>query len=121
VTDFTIDRNNFRKLFINNTSRMLLGIWYLAKGSRFPFASIMELLSLPEDALEGKLQTFAGLGLAHLHTTAQGEREVEFLTPQNPEVERQVAEFFAGRQNEFQSIQLKVTSLLYKTLLTTKF
>ena len=117
MTDFTIDRNNFRKLFINNTSRMLLGIWYLAKGSRFPFASIMELLSLPEDALEGKLQTFAGLGLAHLHTTHQGEREVEFLPSPNAEIDRQVAEFFAGRQNDFQAIEQKVNSLLYKTIL----
>jgi hypothetical protein len=118
MTDFTIDRNNFRKLFINNTSRMLLGIWYMAKGSRFPFASIMELLSLPEDALEGKLQTFAGLGLAHLHTNAKGEREVEFLPSTSPEVDRQVTEFFAGRQNDFQAIEQKFNSLLYKTLLT---
>jgi hypothetical protein len=120
VTDFTIDRNNFRKLFINNTSRMLLGIWYLAKGSRFPFASIMELLSMAEDALEGKLQTFAGMGLAHVHTHPHREREIEFLITSNPEVERQVAEFFAGRQNEFHSIEMKVHSLLYKTLLTTQ-
>jgi hypothetical protein len=118
VTDFTIDRNNFRKLFINNSSRMLLGIWSLARGSRFPFVSIMDLLGLTEDAMEGKLQTFAGLGLAHLVTTPQGEREIEFLNPNSPEVERQVAEFFAGRQNEFQAIELKVTALLYKTLLT---
>ncbi len=121
MTDFTIDRNSFRALFTNNSSRMLLGIWYLAKGSRFPFASIMELLSLSEDSLEGKLQVFAGLGLSHLHTTHQGEREVEFLPTPNPEVDRQVAEFFAGRQNEFQQIELKVYSLLYKTLLTTHF
>lgn len=99
---------------------MLMGIWYLAKGSRFPFVSIMDLLGLAEDAMEGKLQTFAGLGLAHLVTTPQGEREIEFLVPTNTEVDRQVAEFFAGRQNEFQAIELKVTSLLYKTLLTTK-
>ncbi len=96
---------------------MLLGIWYLAKGSRFPFASIMELLSLTEDALEGKLQSFAGLGLAHLHTPPRGEREIEFLDSKNPEIDRQVAEFFAGRQNDFQSIEMKVNALLYKTLL----
>jgi hypothetical protein len=120
VTDFTIDRNNFRKLFINNTSRMLLGIWYMARGSRFPFASIMELLSLTEDALEGKLQSFAGLGLAHLHSMSQGEREIEFLASASPEIDRQVAEFFAGRQNDFQAIELKVNSLLYKTLLSSK-
>jgi hypothetical protein len=118
VTDFTIDRNNFRKLFINNTSRMLLGIWFLAKGSRFPFVSIMDLLGLAEDAMEGKLQTFAGLGLAHLVTTPKGEREIEFLPSPNPEVDRQVSEFFDGRQYEFQAIELKFNSLLYKTLLT---
>jgi hypothetical protein len=118
VSDFAVERNKFKELFSNTTSRILLGVWVLVKGSRFPLKSIIEILSMTEDALESKLQTFAGMGLVHVTTTPRGEREIEFLPAPTIELERQILEFFAGRKNEFSSIELKIHALLYKTILT---
>ncbi len=84
MSEIITERNKFNKLFSNTTSRMLLGVWLLVKGSRFSLASIAELISLPEDALEAKLQTFAGMGLVHVTTNAKGERQVEFLPAPAP-------------------------------------
>jgi len=119
VTDAITERNKFKKLFSNTTSRTLLGVWLLVKGSRFSMKSVVELLSLPEDALEAKLQTFAGVGLVHVTTDSQGERQVEFLPPASPDLEKIIWELFDGRKNDFDSVELKLRSLIYKNLLTT--
>lgn len=111
------ERNKFKKLFSNTTSRILLGIWLLVKGSRFPLKSIAELISIPEDALEAKLQTFAGMGLVHLIADTQGERQVEFLSAPTPELEKIIRELFDGRKHDFDTVELKLRSLIYKTLL----
>ena len=95
-----------------------MGVWLIVKGSRFSMKSIGELVSYPEDALEAKLQTFAGMGLVHVITDSHGERQVEFLPPPTPEVENIIWELFEGRKNDFESVELKMRSLIYKTLLT---
>ncbi len=119
MNEFTTERNKFKKLFSNTSSRMLLGVWVLVKGSRFPMKSIVELLSLSEDSLESKLQTFAGMGLVHVTASPNSEREIEFLNAPSAELENLIMEFFAGRKNDFEDIELKVHSLLYKTILST--
>ena len=98
---------------------MLLGIWLIVKGSRFPMKALGELVSYPEDALEAKLQTFAGMGLVHVITDTHGERQVEFLPPSSPDIEKIIWELFDGRKNDFDSVELKMRALIYKTLLTT--
>ncbi len=118
MNEIVTERNKFKKLFANTTSRMLLGVWLIVKGSRFSMKSIGELISYPEDALEAKLQTFAGMGLVHVITDATGERQVEFLPPSSPDVEKIIWELFEGRKNDFDSVELKMRSLIYKTLLT---
>jgi hypothetical protein len=119
VTDAITERNKFKKLFSNTTSRSLLGVWLLVKGSRFSMKSVVELLSLPEDALEAKLQTFAGMGLVHVITDAKGERQIEFLPSPTQDLEKIIWELFEGRKNDFEAVELKLRSLIYKTLLTT--
>lgn len=117
MTDGITERNKFKKVFSNTTSRLLLGAWLLVKGSRFPLKSIAELISLPEDALEAKLQTFAGMGLVHVITDKNGEQQVEFLPSPTSELEKMIVELFEGRKNDFDSIELKMRSLIYKALL----
>ncbi len=119
MSEIVTERNKFNKLFANTTSRMLLGVWLIAKGSRFPMKTIGDLVSYPEDALEAKLQTFAGMGLVHVITDTQGDRQVEFLTLPTPEIESILVELFNGRKHDFESIELKMRSLIYKSLLTT--
>ncbi len=118
MEDYATDRNKFKKLFSNTTSRILLGIWILMKGSQFPLKLIMEILSLSEDALETKLQTFAGMGLVHVTTNAEGERNIDFLRSPGTDLEKMILEFFEGRKTDFAAIELKVHSLLYKAILT---
>lgn len=118
MNEIVTERNRFNKIFANTTSRMLLGVWMIVKGSRFSMKSIGDMVSYPEDALEAKLQTFAGMGLVHVTTDAKGERQVEFLPPPSPEIEKMIAELFEGRKNDFEAVELKLRSLIYKTLLT---
>lgn len=113
------ERNKYIKLFSNTTSRVLLGVWLLVKGSSFSLKTVGELISLPEDALEAKLQTFAGIGLVHVTTDNTGERQVEFLPAPTPEMEKIIWELFEGRKNDFEIVELKMRSLIYKTLLIT--
>jgi hypothetical protein len=80
--------------------------------------SVGDLMSFPEDALEAKLQTFAGMGLVHVTTDAHGERQIEFLPTTTPEIEKIIWELYEGRKNDFESVELKVRSLIYKNLLT---
>jgi hypothetical protein len=96
-----------------------MGIWVLLKGSQFSLKSVSELLSVSEEGLDAKLQTFAGLGLIHVSADFQGERQVEFLTGSNPELEKSINEFFDGRKSDFETVELKVRSLIYKTILST--
>ena len=119
MAEFVTERNKFKKIFANTTSRMFLGAWLIVKGSRFSMKSIGDLLSLPEDALEAKLQTFAGLGMVHVTTDSQGARQVEFLPSPTPDLEKILWELFEGRRNDFEAVELKVRSLIYKNLLTT--
>lgn len=95
-----------------------MGIWVLLKGSQFSIKAVSELLAVPEDGLDAKLQTFAGLGLIHVGVNFLGERQVDFLTGSNPDLERSIVEFFDGRKNDFEIVELKVRSLIYKTILT---
>jgi len=119
VIDAITERNKFKKLFSNTTSRYLLAMWLLVKGSRFSMKSVVELISLPEDALEAKLQTFAGMGLVHVIMDNSGERQIEFLPSSSPDLEKIIWELFDGRKNDFDSVELKLRSLIYKNLLTT--
>ncbi len=118
MSEIITERNKFKKLFSNTTSRILLGVWLIVKGSRFSMRSIAELISFPEDALEAKLQTFAGMGLVHVTSGTDGERQVEFLPAPTPEIEKIIWELFDGRKSDFDSVELKMRSLIYKNLLT---
>lgn len=96
-----------------------MGVWLLVKGSRFSMASLAEIISLSEDALEAKLQTFAGIGLVHVTTDTNGTRQVEFLPSSTSELENIIWELFEGRRNDFEVVELKTRSLIYKTFLAT--
>jgi hypothetical protein len=117
VSELINDRNKFKKLFANTTSRFLLGLWLLAKGSRLSMQSVAEIISMPEDALEAKLQTFAGMGLVHVNTNEKGERQVEFLPSPTPDFEKILWDLFDGRKHDFESVELKARAVVYKTLL----
>jgi hypothetical protein len=119
VSDLITEKNKIKQLFSNPTSRTLMGIWVLLKGSQFSLKAVSELLSVSEDGLDAKFQTFSGLGLIHVSADFQGERQVEFLGGSNPDLERSIVEFFEGRKNDFEMVELKVRSLIYKTILTT--
>jgi len=119
VEDNITERNKLKKLFASTSSRVLMGVWLLVKGSRFSLKALADLLSLPEDALETKLQTFAGLGLVQVSSDAQGERQVDFLPPSTPELVGTIKELFEGRKNDLDAAELKMRSLIYKMLLTT--
>ncbi len=118
MTELITEKNKIKQLFSNPTSRTLMGIWALLKGSQFSLKSVSELLSVSEEGLDAKLQTFAGLGLIHVSADFQGERQVEFLSGSNPELEKSIAEFFDGRKSDFEMVELKVRSLIYKTILS---
>jgi hypothetical protein len=118
VGEEVTERNKYKKLFSNTSSRMLLGVWLILKGARLSMKAIGELLSIPEDALEAKLQTFAGLGMVHVVIDPHGERQVEFLPPPTLEVEKILWELFEGRKHDFDAVELKMRSLIYKTMLS---
>ena len=111
------ERNRFKILFSNSTSRLLLGLWLLVKGSRFSIGSIAELISVSEDSLEPKLQTLAGMGLVHVFTDNSGSRLIEFLTVPSPEIQKIIEELFEARRSDFELVELKSRSLIYKNLL----
>ena len=111
------EKNHFRNLFSNSTSRLLLGVWLLAKGSGFSVKSVAELISVSEDILEPKLQSLAGMGLVHVVTDNKGNRLVEFLVAPSPEIEKIVQELFESRKSDFESVELKLRALIYKNLL----
>jgi hypothetical protein len=119
VNETITERNKFKKLFSNTTSRSLMGVWLLAKGSRYSIKAVAEIISLPEDALEAKLQTFAGMGLVHVISDAKGERQIEFLQSPSADLEKTIGELFDGRKTDFDSVELKMRSLTYKTFLNT--
>jgi len=120
MDEFTADKNKYKTLFLNAANRTLLGVWLLHRGGRLPLNSLGEFLSLQEEALEAKLQTFAGLGLTQVTTDADGERQVNFLPGPPSDLEKSAKVFFDGRQNDFKAIEAKFISLLYKIILTTK-
>jgi uncharacterized protein YgbK (DUF1537 family) len=120
VNEAITERHKFKKLFSNATSRALLGIWLLAKNSRYSTKAVAEIISMPEDALEAKLQTLAGMGLVHVITDTKGERQVEFLPAPNADLEKVIWELFDGRKSDFDAVELKMRSLTYKTLLTSQ-
>jgi len=111
------EKNRLKILFSNSTSRMLLGLWLLVKGSRFPMKSIIELLSVTEDVLELKLQTLAGLGLVYVFTENTGNRLIEFTDVAEPEVQKIIEELFEARKSDFESEEIKSRDLIYKNLL----
>jgi len=112
------ERERFKSLFSNSTSRLLLGVWILAKGAKFPVRSVAELISVPEDMLDPKLPTTAGTGLVHVVPDHRGERSIEFL-PASGELEKTTRELFGVRKSDFDAIELKLRSLIYKNLLET--
>jgi len=114
------ERNRFKTLFSNSTSRLLLGVWLLVKGSGFSVKSIAELISVSEDTLEPKLQSLAGMGLVHVVTDNKGNRSIEFLPAPTPEIQKIVEEMFESRKSDFESVELKLRSLIYKNLLEMK-
>jgi len=80
--------------------------------------SIAEFLSVPEDALEGKLQVLAGWGLVQVAAAGLAQRQVEFLESPSAELGKMIREFYEGRQGDFHWIEMRVRSLFYKTILT---
>jgi len=113
------ERNRFKLLFSNSTSRLLLGVWLLVKGSRFSVKSVSELISVSEDALEPKLQTLAGMGLVHILMGNQGVRFIEFLAAPTPDIQKAIEEIFESRKSDFDSVELKLRALIYKNILET--
>lgn len=95
-----------------------MGVWLIVKGSSFSIKAIGDLISLPEDALEAKIQTFAGMGLVQIIAGPHGERQVEFLSAPTPEIEKIIWELFEGRRNDFELVELKLRSLIYKSMLS---
>ncbi len=115
--EFVTERERFRSLFSNSTSRSLLAAWIIASGSRFPFKAIADLISVSEDTLEPKLQTMAGMGLIHIVIDNRGDRLIEFLPLQSTDIQKNILELFESRKSDFESIELKLRSLIYKNLL----
>jgi hypothetical protein len=111
------DRQVIKQLYSNPTARNLLAIWYRVAGSRFPMKVVCDLLGVNEETIENKLQAMAGLGLANVSTDAKGERIVEFLISPNDEMVVSIEDFLDSRKGEFESVETKVRSLLYITLL----
>src|ERR1700677_4492817 len=111
------ERNRFKLLFSNSTSRLLLGVWLLVKGSRFSVKSVAELISVSEDTLEPKLPTLAGMGLVHVLIDNKGNRLIEFLAAPTPEIQKTIEEIFESRKSDFESVELKLRALIYKNLL----
>jgi hypothetical protein len=112
------EKNDFKNLFSNSTSRLLLGVWLLVKGSGFSLKSVAELISVSEDILEPKLQTLAGMGLVHVVTDNKGNQLIEFLPSATSEIQKIVEELFESRKSDFESVELKLRSLIYKNLLS---
>ena len=113
-----IDKNLLRQVFLNPSTRNLLAVWSLLKGSTFDLKSMADLLSLTEDALEAKIQTLAGLGLMQLLSRATGERVVKFMAVADNEVNTAIDEMLQSRRREFEAIEARVRSCLYITLLS---
>src|SRR5665213_2514164 len=111
------ERNRFKILFSNSTSRLLLGVWLLVKGSRFSVKSVAELISVSEDALEPKVQTLAGMGLVHVLIDNKGNRFIEFLTATTPEIQTTIEDIFETRKSDFESVELKLRALIYKNIM----
>jgi hypothetical protein len=111
------ERNRFKLLSSNSTSRLLLGVWLLVKGSKFSLKSVAEIISVSEDALEPKLQTLAGMGLVNLLTDNKGNRLIEFLVAPTPEIQKTIEEIFESRKSDLDSVELKLRALIYKNLL----
>ena len=111
------EKNSLKALFSNSTSRLLLGVWLLVKGSGFSVKSVAELISVSEDMLEPKLQSLAGMGLVHVVADNKGNRLIEFLPAPTPEVQKIIEEMFESRKSDFESVELKLRALIYKNLL----
>jgi hypothetical protein len=115
------ERNKIKALFANATSRVLLGVWLIVKGSSFSLRSLCELISSSEQAMETKLQAFAGMGLVQVTTDPKGERMVVFMEPPTPETEKVIREYFDARRGEFDAVETKLRALIYKKLLEENF
>jgi len=111
------DRQVIKLLFSNPTSRNLLAIWARVAGSRFPIQVVCDLLGSTEDILDPKLQSMAGIGLVHVSTDVKGGQNIEFLANVNAELVTVIEEFLESRKGEFETVETKVRSLLYITLL----
>jgi hypothetical protein len=119
VSEQPTDRQVIKQLFSNPTSRNLLALWSRVTGSRFPIKVVCELSGSTEDSVEGKIQAMAGLGLVHILAEARTGRLVEFLPCPNPDLKTFIDEFLESRKAEFISVESKVRSLVYITLLNT--
>lgn len=111
------DRQVVKQLFSNPTARNLIAVWYRVAGSRFPLSVVSDLTGATEEALESKLQAMAGLGLVAVSTDSRGERVVDFLLSPNDELVVSIEDFLDSRKGEFETIETKIRSLLYLTLL----
>jgi hypothetical protein len=112
------DKNLLRQVFLNPTTRNLLAVWSLLKGTTFDLKVIADMLSLTEDGLEAKIQTLAGLGLIQLSSRSTGERVVKFLPVSDNEVSNTIQEMLQTRRREFEAVEARVRSCLYITLLS---
>ena len=117
MMDAITERKKIKDLFTNATSRVLLGVWLIVKGSSFSLKSMCELIDSSEQVLEAKLQTFAGMGLVQVSTDSKGERLVMFMPAPTPETEKIIREYFAARKSDFDAVETKLRSLIYKNLL----
>jgi hypothetical protein len=53
-------------------------------------------------------------------TDNKGNRSIEFLPAPTPEIQKIVEEMFESRKTDFESVELKLRSLIYKNLLEMK-
>jgi hypothetical protein len=111
------DRQVIKQLFSNPTGRNLIAVWYRVAGSRFPLKVVCDLLGTGEEMVENKLETLSSIGLASIETDAKGDRIVEFLLSPNDDLVVSIEDFLDSRKGEFESVEAKVRSLLYLTLL----
>ena len=121
MTEPATERQTAKLLFNNPASRNLLAVWSRVAGSRYPLEVICDLLGVTDDILDPKLQSMAGLGLVHVIADAQGKQFVEFHTCPSEELETLIYDFLESRAAEFESLEEKVRSLLYITLLTSPY
>jgi hypothetical protein len=112
------DKNLLRQVFLNPASRNLLAVWSLLNGSTFDLKSMADMLSLTEDGLEAKIQTLAGFGMMQVSNRSSGERVVKFLPVSDADIQSSIQEMLHSRRREFETVEARVRSYLYLTLLS---